>query len=526
MEERILILAPRGRDAYVVAQLLTQHGLEAYVCADILDLRAQLVAGAGGAVLTEEVLDPEAVALIRGWLNAQPVWSDIPFVVLTTRRSMQGAVSHTEIIAALDNVVLVERPVHAETLASAARSALRARRKQYHARALLAEREKVSADLIRADWQKDQFLAMLAHELRNPLAPIRSAAEVLKHDESDAIPRVRWARQLIERQSQHLSSLLEDLLDVSRITTGKVKLRLAELDLNQLLSRAVDSARGAIDARQHTLTITLASSPIWVHADLVRLTQVFGNLLDNACKYTPVGGRIEVASSRTESWATVSISDNGVGIAPADIPHIFDLFNQSKQALDRAQGGLGIGLSVVRSILNMHDGKTEVLSAGIGQGTCFIVRLPVLQTSGFVQQQIPVDHRVKRKALDILIVDDNQDARDALAVLLELHGHRVRAVADGPSGIEACEQGRPDIVLLDIGLPGIDGYEVAFLLRQRAYMRDATIIAVTGYGQPEDIRRAMEAGFDHHMIKPVEPRTLVSLIDAVIAPHGSHEGGI
>ena len=516
MEERILILAPRGRDAYVVEQLLIQHGHETCICADIPVLRAQLVAGAACAVLTEEALDPVAVGLLSGWLNAQPIWSDFPFVILTTKRSVDKAVSHTEMIAALDNVVLVERPVHGETLAIAARSALRARRKQYLARALLAEREKATADLLRADQQKDQFLAMLAHELRNPLAPIRSAAEVLRHDESDAIPRVRWARQLIERQSQHLSSLLEDLLDVSRITTGKVKLQKTEVDLNQLISRAVDSARAAMDARQHTLIVNLSNNPIWVCGDVVRLTQVFGNLLDNACKYTPVGGRIEVATSRTDSWATVSIADNGVGVAPDDIPHIFNLFNQSNQALDRAQGGLGIGLSVVRSILNMHDGKAEVLSAGLGQGTCFISYLPALQSPDSLHyQDTPMALRENRKGLEILIVDDNQDAAEALAALLEIHGHRVRSVSDGSRGIEECERVRPDVVLLDIGLPGINGYDVAVQLREQAYMRDATLIAVTGYGQPEDIRRAMEAGFDHHMVKPVEPRALVSLLDAV-----------
>ncbi|MGI4812688.1 MAG: ATP-binding response regulator [Janthinobacterium lividum] len=520
MEERTLIFAPRGRDGQVIEQLLSQHAFESLVCASVRELIAQLALGAAAAVVTEEAIDASALASLAGWLSAQAVWSDFPFVILTAKRPVKESAPLAAMIKALGNVVLLERPVHAETLASAARSALRVRRRQYQARSLLAEREKAAADLLNADRRKDQFLAMLAHELRNPLAPIRSAAEVLKHVEADLIPQVRWARVLIERQSQHLSSLLEDLLDVSRINTGKITLQLTDVELNVLVAAAIESAKSALDARQHTLVLSLSDQPVFVRGDPVRLTQVFGNLLDNAVKYTPVGGRIEVASAVRDGWATVSIQDNGVGVSAEDVPHIFELFSQSNRALDRAQGGLGIGLSLVRSISAMHGGKTEVRSAGLGHGSCFLTHLPELASSALtVRPELPALQQDETAALNILVVDDNVDAAEALSVLLQMQGHHVRTAADGASGLEACAHSKPDVVLLDIGLPGMDGYEVAMRLRRQQCMRGVKLIAVTGYGQPEDVQHSIDAGFDHHIVKPVEPSALALLFKSPASGH-------
>jgi signal transduction histidine kinase len=518
VEERTLILAPRGRDAQVIEQLLTGHKLASFVCENSKGLIVALAEGAASAVIAEEAIDPDALGLLGQWLVAQPVWSDFPFVVLASKRSVKASASLKELVRALGNVVVVERPVSGDTLASTAHSALRARRRQYDARALLAERETAAEDLRQADRRKDQFLAMLAHELRNPLAPIRSAAEVLRHDESDSPPRVRWARQLIERQAQQLSSLLEDLLDVSRITTGKVTLQVTELELNVLLSKVIDSMRSEIEARHHTLTVSLTKVPIFVHGDPVRLTQVFGNLLDNAAKYTPAGGRIEVSSELTShaagQRAIVRVADNGVGVAHEDMSHIFELFVQSDRALGRAQGGLGIGLSLVRSILEMHGGTIQAQSQGLGRGTCFSACLPVhIATVEPTELCIP-PRGEPAHALDILIIDDNEDAAKALAVLLEMDGHSVRTAADGPTGLNAAETKIPDVVLLDIGLPGMDGYEVAEQLRQRSD-GSLKLIAVTGYGQPEDVRRAMQAGFDHHLVKPVQIDKISAIFEKV-----------
>ncbi|MGA7815652.1 sensor histidine kinase, partial [Caballeronia sp.] len=254
----------------MIEQLLIGHKLASFVCENSKGLIVALAEGAASAVIAEEAIDPGALGLLGQWLVAQPVWSDFPFVVLASKRSVKASASLKEMVRTLGNVVVVERPVSGDTLASTAHSALRARRRQYDARALLAERETAAEDLRQADRRKDQFLAMLAHELRNPLAPIRSAAEVLRHDESESPPRVRWARQLIERQAQQLSSLLEDLLDVSRITTGKVILQVTELELNVLLSKVVESMRSEIEARHHTLTVSLADVPIFVNGDPVR----------------------------------------------------------------------------------------------------------------------------------------------------------------------------------------------------------------------------------------------------------------
>ncbi len=523
MEERILILAPRGRDAQVIATLLTQHGLSNLVCDTADDLIRELKASASSAVLTEEALEATTLSALETWLETQPVWSDFPFLILTSQRTRVKSPLLTQWITTLGNAVLVERPVSGEALVSTARSRLRERKRQYQVRSLLTEKQQAADRLIEADRRKDQFLAMLAHELRNPLAPIRSAAEVLKQLESDAPPRVRWARQLIERQSRHLTSLLEDLLDISRITTGKVTLKTVELELNGLIARAIESAQSAIDARHHRLTVSVPDKSLIVLGDPVRLAQVIGNLLDNATKYTPPGGAIDVVVAVDSDPAQdasrpgrveIAIADNGVGISSADMPHVFELFNQATRALDRAQGGLGIGLSLVRSIVDMHGGSVDAYSAGQGKGTCVRTLLPLLRTESPRAAQVTADDMAPAQSLDIVVIDDNPDSAESLAMLLTLRGHRVRTAIDGPSGLASCQLQCPDVVLLDIGLPGMDGYEVARRIRNAVgHQQPLKLVALTGYGQPEDVQRAQEAGFDHHLVKPVEPAVLVSLFE-------------
>lgn len=563
MENRILIVAPRGRDAQVIASLLTQHGLANRICETGDELIRELKVSASSAILTEEALEPSTLDALSEWLSDQPVWSDFPFIVLTSQRTRLKSALLTQWVSALGNAVLAERPISGDALVSTARSRLRERKRQYQVRGLLAEKQQAADRLIEADRRKDQFLAMLAHELRNPLAPIRSAAEVLKQLEAEAPARVRWARQLIERQSRHLTSLLEDLLDISRITTGKVTLKNVELELNGLIARAVESAQSAIDARHHRLTVSMPDDAVIVLGDPVRLAQVIGNLLDNATKYTPPGGAIDITVTRdvgttnvgridrigdvsdvsdvaddeidpiTDSNATaiagakadsdtssvtgrvvIAISDNGVGISPEDMPHVFELFNQASRALDRAQGGLGIGLSLVRSIVNMHGGTVEALSGGQGTGTCVRTVLPLLRIEPRRHAATIDDHSATTQPLDIVVIDDNSDSAESLAMLLTLRGHRVRTAIDGPSGLATCQLRCPDVVLLDIGLPGMDGYEVAQRIRNAVgHQQPLKLVALTGYGQPEDVRKSREAGFDHHLVKPVEPAVLVALLE-------------
>jgi signal transduction histidine kinase/ActR/RegA family two-component response regulator len=515
LEERILILAPHGRDAEVIEQVLLREHMISAVCGSVGDLLAQLRRGAACALIVDEALETRAAAMLDRWLRTQPIWSDFPFVLLVSKGKSGALNPESRRIEMLGNVVLIERPVSGETLVSAARSALRARRRQYQARAMIAERAATNERLLRAARQKDDFLAMLAHELRNPLAPIRNAAESLKTFEANLPARVRWAGELIERQSRHLASLLEDLLDVSRITTGKITLKKTNVDFRAMLENALQAARPAFEGRQHQLDSNLPDSPVHVYGDPTRLAQVFGNLLDNAAKYTPEGGHIQVQASLDGGRVVATVKDDGIGISAADLPEIFELFAQSNRSLDRAQGGLGIGLSVVRSLIEMHGGTVKAHSDGIGCGSTIRVELPALPASlsGAAVTPMPMESSFRRP-LRILVVDDNVDAADSLAMLLEMRGHHVRTAADGPRALEECRSHPAEVVLLDIGLPGMDGYEVARRLKGTPEMASAVLIAITGYGQAEDVARSMDAGFDHHLVKPVEPESLAALFES------------
>jgi signal transduction histidine kinase/CheY-like chemotaxis protein len=372
----------------------------------------------------------------------------------------------------------------------------------------LEERVAELRDAAEASRHKDDFLAMLAHELRNPLAPIVSAMHVLRlHPEDGRL--VQHAREVVERQVAHQARLLDDLLDVSRITRGKIELRKATVDVAVVVADAVETARPLIDERRHTLSVQLPEGPLHVHADATRVGQVIANLLNNAAKFTDPGGTINVTVAADGSDAVVRVGDNGHGI-PADMqPQVFDLFTQVDPSLARSQGGLGIGLTLVRSLVEMHGGRVEVRSEGRGRGTEFTVRLPLERGT----DEPVATHRAPAaaKARHIVIIEDNADARDMLSVSLELEGHRVESAADGLRGVEMALASRPDVVLVDIGLPGLDGYGVAARLRI-GLGRDVVLIALTGYGQPDDRERTRQAGFDAHVVKPVDPDTLIRLL--------------
>jgi signal transduction histidine kinase len=511
LEERILIVAPHGRDAEVAEQVLSRGGMTCSICADAGRLVKSLEEGAACALIAEEALDSRTLHALETWLNTQPPWSDFPFVLLLGNGKKGTLSPEGRRLEVLGNVVLIERPVSREALVSGARSAIRARRRQYQARALISERAAANAQLLRTARQKDEFLAMLAHELRNPLAPIRNAAEVLRMSERGLPPRVQWAGEMIERQSRHLSNLLEDLLDMSRITTGKVTLKRQVIELGSIISAATELSRHSIDGRHHSLDVRLPDMPVYLHADPTRMAQVFGNLLDNAAKYTPAGGHITVTAAVDGGRVVVTVEDNGTGISPEDLPLIFELFSQSSRALDRAQGGLGIGLSVVRSLIRMHGGVVEAQSEGIGLGARIVVTLPVVPASPDPDDPPPDTVAEQQRGLHILVVDDNVDAADSLSILLEMSGHKVRTAFDGPGALAECRIRQPDVVLLDIGLPGMDGYEVARRLKRIPAMSDSLLIAITGYGQADDIARSKNAGFDHHLVKPVKPEHLMAL---------------
>lgn len=362
------------------------------------------------------------------------------------------------------------------------------------------------------DRRKDEFLATLAHELRNPLAPIQAVVELLNNKEFTD-PQVLWSRGVLERQVGQIARLVDDLLEVSRVAEGKLELRRERVDLNAVIQQSIESSRGLIDASSHALTLNLPDTPIILDADPARLTQVIQNLVNNAAKYTPTGGMIEVTAVRDAAEVVVSVRDNGIGIAAEHLPTIFGIFTQLGSGLSRAQGGLGIGLSLVRALVERHGGTVEAASKGIGQGSEFVVRLPItldqIDRSSFQKTpELPVGKRRR-----VLIVDDSEDAALSLAMLLEIDGHDVQTAHDGAAGINLMRQSPAEIILLDIGLPDISGYDVAKQIRQHSEGRDVLLIALTGWGQEQDKLDAAAAGFDLHLTKPVDYLKLLDILN-------------
>lgn len=380
----------------------------------------------------------------------------------------------------------------------------------------LVERSLAEQALRDADIKKDQFLATLAHELRNPLAPVHNAVQILKAHASP-VPELQWAGDVIDRQVQQMSRMLDDLLDVSRVAHDKPQLRRERVALADVVDAAVEISQPLIDDAHHDFSVVLPPEPIYLDADPVRLAQVFGNLLNNAAKYTEEGGHISLTAKRQGSDVVVSVSDDGIGIAPELLPHIFDLFSQAKPALVRSQGGLGIGLSLVKGLVELHEGRVEAHSGGARAGSEFIVRLPVAAEPPLAEdEQRPEDvaappSTAKRR---VLVVDDNRDSADTLAGLLGVMGQEAHTAYDGAQALEMAESLRPDVMLLDIGMPNVDGYEACRRVREQPWGGEVFIVALTGWGQPEDRRRGAEAGFDHHMVKPVRYDDLMSLLEA------------
>jgi signal transduction histidine kinase/DNA-binding response OmpR family regulator len=378
----------------------------------------------------------------------------------------------------------------------------------------IEERRGVEAKLQESNRRKDEFLAMLSHELRNPLAPIRTALEVVRRLPTDE-PKLHWATDIMGRQVSHLTRLVEDLLDVARINQGKIALQTESLDLRDVLTHGVETVKPFLESRRHHLTRLVPDTPVWMRGDFARLSQVVANLLNNASKYTEEGGAIELSLTVSEEGqAVIGVSDNGIGIDAELLPNVFELFEQGKRALDRSQGGLGVGLTLVRRLVELHGGTVAVTSAGPGTGSQFRVRLPC------VSEAVHPDRAAANEPADpvvgcrVLVVDDNRDAAEAAAVFLAMAGHEVKAVGEGTEALACAPVFAPDVIVLDIGLPVMDGYEVARRLRGLPETRASLLIALTGYGQRGDRDRARDAGFDHHLTKPAEPDELLAIIEA------------
>ena len=376
----------------------------------------------------------------------------------------------------------------------------------------VTDRKKAEVELAEANRRKDEFLAMLAHELRNPLAPILNALYLLRREKVVSAAQEE-AAGIIDRQVRQIIRLVDDLLDISRISLGKIHLRQERVELSGIVHRAVETAQPLIESRKHELTVTVPPEAIWLDADAARMEQVIGNLLTNAAKYTEPGGRIRVTVEREGAGVILRIKDTGIGILPEMLPRIFDLFVQAERSLDRAEGGLGIGLTLVKSLVQLHQGTIEASSPGVGQGSEFTVRLHAVPEVTALQPERVTEEANTGRALRLLVVDDNADTVESLAMLLRLSGHEVQTAMDGPAGLQAALSGNPDVAMLDIGLPGIDGYELARRIRQQT--DKPVLIAMTGYGQAEDRERTKEAGFDYHLVKPVDPEKLQELLTKI-----------
>jgi signal transduction histidine kinase/ActR/RegA family two-component response regulator len=494
MEHRILIYAPTGRDAALVAQVLGRAGIDAHVCADAARLRTALQEGAGAVLTVHEALGSGGFAVLHDYVAAQPAWSDLPILMMTAYRAeldWPAGVGDR-----LGNLIMLERPVSKASLLSAAVSALRSRRRQYEAR--------------EAEARKDEFIASLSHELRNPLAPIRTAMTLLtlRHPDDADIGRVTT---IVNRQVTHLTRLVDDLLDISRITNGKTELQRERVPLSAVLAHAVEICMPLLERGGHRIEVDQPETPVMLEADPARLVQSVGNVLGNACKFTIRPGVIHLSASVRDCDLTIRIRDEGIGMGPAALTQVFGLFAQEDTPYRQTLGGLGIGLNLTKRFVEMHGGSVTAHSDGIGHGSAFTLVLPVVApadcdpaaaaSAETAAAPAPVRGR-------ILIVDDNLDGAEMLCLLLEAEGYAVATAADGLQAVEMAVGAPPDVILMDIGLPGIDGYEAARRIREAPACRGVRIVALSGWGDEKAKVRAAQAGMDGHLVKPVDAESL------------------
>ena len=499
----VLVLAPTGRDALLIHRTLLQQGYVCRVIARMTDLHEAIRHGMGTAVIAEEALSPASMRALACELTVQPSWSDVPLILLSSGPREPRTLRS---VRELGNVTVLDRPVQVRTLLSAVEAALRARKRQFAARTEIA--------------QRDQFLAMLGHELRNPLGAIMFAADLLTRTSALPSESERHAR-IIDRQARHLSKLVDDLLEVSRVTSGKVVLEKRGVDLKEALQRCVSMFEERAKRQRLTLELHTEEHSLVVEADPVRLDQVLGNLITNAIKYTPEGGHVSVSLERSDGCATIRVRDDGIGIDPETLPRVFDLFAQAKQAIARTQGGMGIGLTLVRHLVELHEGRIEAFSDGPGQGSEFVVTLPIPAHPVVRARSSFPPPELRAQSLRLVVVEDDPDLSELLKDLLEYRGHDVTVAHDGHEGVSLITSLWPDCAFVDIGLPGLDGYQVAQKVRE--HRPDGTkLVALTGYGQSEDKQRALAAGFDEHLKKPVDIQVLEKLLQKLASkqPYG------
>ena len=502
MEQRILIYAPAGQDATLAGEVLASGAIASHACRSAGELAEQLALGAAGVLTVDEALQAGAYQVLDDYARQQPDWSDLPIILLT--HGGQDSLPLRQAISTLGNLTLLERPVRILTLITSAHAMLRARQRQYH----LRETQR----------RKDEFLASLGHELRNPLAPIKTSVALLSHlyPESEQVSKVKG---VIERQVTQLTRLVDDLLDVARITRGKVELQRQDIALNQLLSHVTELCQPAASSRHISVTLDMPPQHVVLHADYARVVQIFANIVSNAVKFTPPGGHVSITARMENGELRVTIEDNGIGIDPDAMPRIFSMFEQGRTVAGQMASGLGIGLSLARQFAEMHGGSIAAYSDGPGLGSRFVVSLParVVSQDAAGDAAAAAAAPATRHAVRVLVVDDNRDAADSLQTLLQLEGYAVDVAYDGEQALAAFEASWPQLIVMDLGMPGMDGYEAARRIRQQARGRDVLMIALTGWGQGEARLRTEQAGFDHHLTKPVDSAAIAALLEQHLA---------
>jgi signal transduction histidine kinase len=494
--------SPNAADAELAVRLLGQNGIEAETFGSLAKVAAALDEAIGCLILVEEALVAEEIPRLRESLARLPAWADVPLVVVATDIGRIGDVVASAFPAS-GNVALLERPLSPHTLVSAVRVALRASARQRELGQLIAQREQ-------AVHQRDEFLAMLAHELRNPLAPMRNAVYVLREVKSEDW-RIAKSAEMLERQVNHVVRLVDDLLDVARLERGKVVLQKQRVDLNRVVASAVQNCLQLVQQNGHRISLRLDEAALPVDADPVRLEQIVCNLVNNAAKFSPQPDEIRVETSHATGDAQLAVEDRGIGFEPDKGARLFEPFLQINPTLERNAGGLGMGLTIVKRLAELHGGSVEAVSAGLGMGARFVVRLPL---AGVSKEAAPDPQRapVARRRRSVVVIEDNPDIRDTLQMLLEIWGHEFAMASDGAAGIELVLRNRPQVALIDIGLPGMNGYDIARTIRQRLANGAIRLIAVTGYGQPADRDLALEAGFNAHLLKPIKPEILERML--------------
>jgi signal transduction histidine kinase len=512
---RILVLAPTGRDTDLLADVLSRENIVSLPVADLSGLCRELRGEAGAAIVAQEALSPDGYQEFEKTLRDQPTWSDIPVIILLAERS--AILPHQDPLRSLQHVAsitLLERPVRTMTLVTTAKSALRARRRQFEVLEQIRQREAAEAALREEVARKNRFLSMLAHELRNPLAPIQTALNLFEMSPELEPNVMREAHEIIATQVKHLSRLVDDLMEVARLSRGRVSIRHERIDLARLLHQAVRNHRQRFQSMEQHLEIEIPDRPLWLLGDDTRLMQIFDNLLSNARKFTGPGGWISVRLlADNDRSALVRIRDSGVGIPQHLLPYIFEPFSQADTSLDRPHGGLGLGLSIVKSLVELHGGTIEARSEGPDKGAEFELTLPLAPELTPVQDLLAALKPAALKGRQILLVEDHPGAGRTMQLLLQSCGAQVRIATDGLEGVRVAEEARPDLIICDIGLPKLDGYGVARRLRGSETTRHLPLIALSGYDSQGDVRKSMEAGFDAHLVKPADSVALLATIE-------------